>query len=452
MYQRILNNICIPLYENTFKKRNLLTYQTNLEASQWLSKEQIQKNQLQSLRELLSHAYANVDYWQKLFDGINLKPENIHSYQDFCRLPLLSKQIIREHDTRMLSENDTDDSWSKYTGGSTGNPLRIFYTPESHDNRVASTRRGYAWAGCRDGVKQFYLWGTSERHMSRFAKLKTRIHEAILRHKYFNCFYFDDARKQECVEILNRYQPAIIIGYTNALDSLARYMKANDLKFTFKIQSIISAAEKIHASQRQTIEEIFQAKVFNSYGSREFMLIAMECSEHEGLHLSSENLFVEIIGDDGKPVAPGEQGEIVVTDLHNYAMPLIRYRIGDLAIQARADNTCKCGRGLPMISDVSGRILDMIKLEDGNEVPGEFFVRFIGNKPGVVQYRVIQESLSVISVELVTNHLFTDVIQNAMEKDLRAVLGSQLIINIRFMDQLELTPSGKFRVTISRIQ
>jgi phenylacetate-CoA ligase len=182
------------------------------------------------------------------------------------------------------------------------------------------------------------------------------------------------------------------------------------------------------------------------------MLIAMECPEHEGLHLSSENLLVEIIGEDGQPVAPGEQGEIVVTDLHNYAMPLIRYRIGDLAIQAPENATCKCGRGLPMISDVSGRILDMIKLADGNEIPGEFFVRFIGNKPGVVQYRVVQETLNVINVELVVNQLFNDAILNNMENDLRAVLGHQLTINIHFMEQLELTPSGKFRVTVSLVQ
>jgi phenylacetate-CoA ligase len=451
MYQKILNNICIPFYENLFKRRNLLKYRKKLESSQWLMQEQIQNNQLQSLRALLSHAYVNVDYWKKLFDESNLRPEHINTYQDFCRLPLLSKEIIREHDARMLSKNDVDNSWSKYTGGSTGNPLRIFYTPESHDYRVASTKRGYAWAGCEDGMRQFYLWGTSELHMSPFDKLKTRVHQAILGHKYFNCFYFDDARKKQCVELLNLYKPKIIIGYTNALYSLARYIKEHDLKLTFKIQSIISAAEKIHDSQRETIEAIFQAKVFNSYGSREFMLIAMECPEHAGLHLSSENLLVEIIGDDGKPVAPGERGEIVVTDLHNYAMPLIRYRIGDLAIQAPENSICKCGRGLPMISDVSGRILDMIKLEDGNEIPGEFFVRFIGNKPGVVQYRVIQESLKVINIELVINYLFTDVVLNDMEKDLRAVLGQQLAINIHFMERLEPTPSGKFRVTISKI-
>jgi phenylacetate-CoA ligase len=133
-------------------------------------------------------------------------------------------------------------------------------------------------------------------------------------------------------------------------------------------------------------------------------------------------------------------------------MPLIRYRIGDLAIQAPENSTCRCGRGLPMISDVSGRILDMIKLADGNEIPGEFFVRFIGNKPGVAQYRVVQEAVDVINVELVVNQLFSDVILHDMEQDLRAVLGQQLTINMHFKDQLELTPSGKFRVTVSKIQ
>jgi len=243
----------------------------------------------------------------------------------------------------------------------------------------------------------------------------------------------------------------VVVAYPGALYRLARFIEDNDYELAFTPESIIAAAEKLFDSQREIIERVFQTKVFNSYGSREFMLLAMECPVHDGLHISSENILLEVLGEDGQPVPPGEQGEIVITDLHNYGMPFIRYRIGDQAIQGTPGHDCPCGRGLPKIDDVTGRTLDIIRLSDGTEIPGEFFVRFVGKNPGVIQFRVTQHALDQLIVELVVDQQFTRQILESIKINVSKILGDSVGLDYQIVDKLETTPTGKFRVTISYV-
>lgn len=451
MYARLFKNVLNPFFENVVKQRKVLKYRGELEKSQWLSREEILAIQMKNLSRLLIHAREHVPYWRNLFSDRGIDPESIHSYADFCRLPFLTKQIIRENGTDVLAQNLSGQMWSKFTGGSTGNPLKVFYTKVSYEYRVANSKRGYGWAGCEDGEKQFHLWGTAEYRLSLLQKCKIDLHNAFLRQQHFDCYHFDNDRKRSCIKQLNRYRPKVIVAYPEALFRLANFIREAELELTFRPEAIITGAEQIFDTQREVIEDVFKTKIFNSYGSREFMLMAMECPEHNGLHLSAENILLEIVGADGQPVAPGEPGEIVVTDLQNYGMPFIRYKIGDMAIQGHPDHLCPCGRGLPLINEVTGRTLDMIRLVNGNELSGEFFVRFVGNKPGVCQFRVTQETLTEITIDLVVDQLFTDAVFRTMENDLREVLGTDLKIVFNRVDQLQPSPTGKFRVTVSKI-
>jgi phenylacetate-CoA ligase len=437
------------LYETYVKRRKMLAYREFLENSQWWPYEKLQAFQWEELAKLLKHAYENVPYWRGQFDRLGLKPSDIKTYEDFCRIPVTDKKSIRENYEEMRAVNYNGKTWKKSTGGSTGEPLHFEYTPESYDWRVAASKRGYSWAGCEDGVKQAYIWGIAIGKVSPFKKLKECLHHLLLRQKYFNCFEFSEKEMAHAIVSLNRYKPEIIVGYTNPLYSFAKYIK-NHGKISFKPKAVISAAEALHDFQRKEISSVFGCGVFNTYGSREFMLIASECEKHKGLHINMENLLIEVLGDDGKPVKSGETGEVVITDLHNYGMPFIRYKIGDLAVFS--GEPCLCGRGLPMLRDVVGRSLDMIKVSNGNNIPGEFFPHLMKDFHEVKQFQVIQDKINSLVVKIVKAENFDESRLALMKDEIFKVVGREVNVSIVFVDEIPLTATGKRRVTISELE
>jgi len=449
MYYFLFKNLFNPFFEKAIKKRKMLEYLAFLNKSQWWSEGQLRTFQWQELQKLLKHAYNNVPYWQMVFKQLNLQPSDIKSYAEFRKLPMITKEDIRANKEQMIARNYIGKTWTKATGGSTGEPLELDYTPESYDWRVAASKRGYAWAGCEDGMRQAYIWGVAIGKQPLLKKWKEGLHHFILRQKYFNCFEFDQARMEQTLKELNRYKPQIIVGYTNPLYNFAKFVNNNG-GIKFAPNSVISAAEKLYQFQREEIEKAFGCRAFNTYGSREFMLIASECQEHKGLHINVENLFVEVIKEDGTPAQAGEMGDVVITDLHNYGMPFIRYQIGDMAIAS--EKNCPCGRGLPMLEDVVGRSLDMIKTPDGRFVPGEFFPHLMKEFSEVKQFQVIQEQLDRLVVKIVRSGSFQQSRLEFLQDEIRKVVGQSIRMDLQFVDEIPLTKTGKFRVTVSNIK
>jgi len=448
MYQHIFNNILNPLYESAIKRRNMLKYHKFLGKSQWWSLKELQRFQYGELSRLLQNAYENVPYWRRLFDKLSLKPIDIKNEKDLHKLPIIDKNDIRNNYDEMIATNYKNKTWKKSTGGSTGAPLHFEYTPESYDWRVATSKRGYLWAGCEAGIKQAYIWGANINKVSALQRIKENLHHAILRQKYFNCFKFNEEEMKRTLLALNRYKPAIIVGYTNPLYEFAKFASGcDDLKF--KPKAIISAAEKLHDFQRKEISKVFGCEVFNTYGSREFMLIASECDKHDGLHVNMENLVVEVIKEDGSPAKPDEIGEIVITDLHNYGMPFIRYKIGDMAIPS--DKQCQCGRGLPLLKDVTGRSLDIIKTSDGKNIPGEFFPHLMKEFQGVKQFQVVQDKIDHLLIRIVKKDELLDSKLSFMKNEIKKVTGTTVKVDISFVEDIPLTSTGKYRVTISEL-
>jgi phenylacetate-CoA ligase len=444
----LILRMCTQFYEKNIKRRKILNYRRLLESSQWWTKEKLLEFQWQELKKLLKHAEEQVPYWQKVFKDLGITSEDIKSYSDFRRLPIVTKEDIRNNKNLMIARNYLGKTWTKSTGGSTGVPLELDYTPDSYDWRVAVSKRGYAWAGCEDGMKQAHIWGVAIGKVPLLKRIKENIYHRILRQRYYNCFEFDEKKMKEVLRDLNSYKPEIIVGYTNPLYNFAKFVRDNG-RINFRPRAIISGAEKLHKFQTKEISEVFDCEVFNTYGSREFMLVASECEKHKGLHINVENLFVEIIKEDGTPAKSGEIGDIVITDLHNYGMPFIRYKIGDMAIAS--DRTCFCRRGLPMLEDVIGRSLDMIKTPEGRFVPGEFFPHLMKEFNWIKQFQVIQESLDNLAIKIVKNGLSDNGQLNFLQDEIKRVLGQRMNIDIQFVDEIPLTKSGKFRVTISNI-
>jgi len=447
MYYWLFKNIN-RVYETRVKKRMILGYRDTLEGSQWWKREDIEKFQWGELSKLLEHAYKHVPYWQNALGELGLRPEDIKAYADFHQLPVLDKDTIRDNYQDLLASDHRGKTWQKSTGGSTGQPLHFEYTSDSYDWRVASSKRAYGWSGAEDGRKTAYIWGGAIGKTPALRRFKEDVHHAYLRQRYYNCFGFTRRKMAEVLRDINGFRPDFIVGYTNPLYEFAKHVKKTGT-LTFKPVSILSAAEKLHEFQRKEISEAFGCPVFNTYGSREFMMIASECEKHNGLHLSMENLLVEILAKDGIPARAGQIGDIVVTDLHNYGMPFIRYRIGDLGIAS--DRHCDCGRGLAILEDVVGRELDILRSPDGRSIPGEYFPHLMKEFPEIRRFQVIQDNVDHLLIKIVKESEFSGNRLEVITDEINKVVGDKVKVEYEYVDDIELTATGKHRVTLCQI-
>ena len=369
MYEKLFNKVLYPLYETRIKRRRTLQYLNMFNESQWSGLEELKSIQWTNLKNLLKHAYEQSPYYKQMFDQLSLTPQNIYSYDDFSKLPICTREDIVKNKDKMIARNYQEKIINKSTGGSTGVPVQFALDDNSNQWRTAAAQRGYQWANCGPGQHTVHIWGVDVGNPTAFSKLKTNLYHRAYNRKMFNCFDFDEAEMKKCLDYISNKKPNGIVAFTSAVYNLAKFAEENSIT-NCSVPAVIIGAEKLYSYQRKLIERVFNTKVFNTYGCREFMLIAAECEKHEGLHTTVDNLFIEILRE-GKPVGPGESGDVVITDLHNYGMPFIRYKNGDIAVQG--DKPCSCGRGLPLIRDIDGRKMDEITATDGKLVSGGFF-------------------------------------------------------------------------------
>jgi phenylacetate-CoA ligase len=447
MLARLHRNFVLRLFER-FKGRNTFRYWRELEENQWLPRAELERRQLESLRRLLAHARTKCPYYRREWDRLGLDPARVQSLADYQAWPLLTKDLIRANRAEMRFAVPGQKLLAKATGGSSGVPLQFDLNMESHERRTAATYRGYNWAGAGPGTRQFYLWGVALGVRTWRQRKKDRFYDWINRRLTVNCFEFSRARTPEFLRQLNRYRPDAIVAYTNPLYAFARVLEEEKL-VPYSPRSIVVGAEKIYPFQRELIERVFRAPVFETYGAREFMLIGAECDRHSGLHVTIENLIVEVLEDDGRPTPAGKEGNVVVTDLTNYGLPFIRYVNGDRAIAGLTE--CSCGRGLPMLRKVIGRQLDMIGTPEGRCVPGEFFPHLFKEFPAVDRFQVLQETLDRIQIRLILRPGWNASDQDLLEKELRGALGPSIQIDIVPVSEIPLTPLGKLQVVLNRM-
>jgi len=446
--EALYRHLLIPAYESVYQRRKTLRYWHELEQSQWLGIEELEALQLSALQRLLRHADETCPYYREQWQAAGLRADAVQSLADFRRWPVLGKPQIREHRPAMRSERPAGRLIAKTTGGSTGAPLSFDLDLGSYERRNAAMLRGYTWAGASPGTKQFYLWGVPLEKRPARQVWKDRLFNALQRRRVVNSFALSDQTVPQILADLNRYRPDVIVAYTGALYQFARGLAEQKLR-PVSPRSLIVGAEQLHGFQRELIESVFQAPVFETYGSREFMLIGAECSEHRGLHLTTEQLLVEILDDDGQPAAPGELGHVVVTDLTNYGMPFIRYAIGDEAVAGFTQ--CACGRGLPLLGKVSGRRLDALCTPDGRRVPGEFFPHLLKDYAGIRQFQVVQPALDRLELHVVLAPSWTEAEQQHLLGRVAEIMGPQVALQWQPVPAIELTRAGKHRVVVSHV-
>jgi phenylacetate-CoA ligase len=285
-----------------------------------------------------------------------------------------------------------------------------------------------------------YLWGAPVGNVSRRQMLKTRAYEAMQRQLVINTFSQSDALWADVLARALRFRPVLIVGYVSSLEAFADYLRRMQRTIP-GVACAIAAAEPLHADARQRIEQGLGAPLFNTYGSREFMSIAAECDYRNGLHIHSENLVVETRDPDDHAAS-----ELLVTDLHNYGMPFVRYASGDLG--RITHDLCACGRGLPRLDRIEGRAVDALRTSDGRTVPGEFFPHLLKEIPELAEYRVEQKSLDHLVISAVLTHALSERSEALLRREIGAIFGPGTAWEVQRVDRIPRLNSGKRRVTV----
>jgi phenylacetate-CoA ligase len=311
-----------------------------------------------------------------------------------------------------------------------------------------------SWTGYYLGMPKIVLWGSERDMLVGRETLKNRVGWWLRNEYYLNAFRMTDSNMVDYVKVINKVRPVQILAYVESIYQLSRIIDQEGLE-VYPPQAIITSAETLYSYKREDIERVFRAPVFNRYGSREVGDIACECEAHHGLHVSPLTHYIEIIRDDGSPAAAGEVGEVVVTSLINYAMPLIRYRIGDMAIWAEAD--CPCGRKWPLLKEVTGRVTDTFITDTGTKVGGGYFEGLLYFKDWIKRYQFVQESYTLIRLIIVPAvpigqaRWIIEQERAEIEEKVCQVMGKDCSLKIEIVSEIPTSPTGKYRYTASKV-
>ncbi len=424
-------------------------YET-LSRTQWLGRTGMRDLQDEKLRRLVRHAYRNVPYYRARMQEIGLGPEDIRTQDDLARLPFLTKADIKKHlYFDIMSENhDKAQVLRIATSGSTGEPFVCFVDRAQLEIRWAATLRAQEWTGYRFGDPTVRLWHQTL-GMSKAQIRKEHLDARFCNRTFVPVFTLSDGNLEQMVKIIEGARPVLLDGYAEALDLMAHFIRSRG-GMSGRPRAVMSSAQTLPLPSRRTIEEAFGCQVFDKYGSREFSGIAYECDAHDGHHVVSESFLVEILKD-GRPAKPGEIGEVVITDLNNYCMPFLRYRIGDLAV-AMGDLPCLCGRSAPRLGAIEGRVQSIIVGTDGQYLPGTFFAHYLKELDYAIRrYQVVQEERGRISFRVVKGGRFSEEILAEVLATFREHLGRDMRIDVEFVEDVAMVRTGKIMGSVSRL-
>jgi phenylacetate-CoA ligase len=442
LYAPLLAKALFPAFE-AMRGRPTVGLLEYLHTTERWSVDALRDLQVGFLRRLLHHAYNHTKHYRGVMEAADLRPEDVHDVSVLERLPLLDRETTRAtHDARIAI--------TKTSSGTTGEPITVQYNEESRFWRDATRWRGYGWAGYEIGHRAMHYWGFGPPVTSWIQRNKTKLDRLLKRDLYVDCTPRGDAALYEAVAQLERFQPHVMVAYAAGAAALARFVNRHDLREWNDIPVIVGA-ERLWPEDRAEIIRAF-GPAFETYGSREVMLMGAECDMHDGLHLSMETMIVELIvreGDRIRQARPGETGEVVVTDLHNLAAPLVRYVTGDLAV-AHSEERCACGRGLLKIGPIEGRVTETMYDGNGDPVSGMVFsilIALLGNE--TKQFQIIQHADKRITMKVVAAD--APQLQEPTQQALRDWVVKYLPgipFTIQHVAEIPLTKAGKRKIVI----
>lgn len=443
MIEALSRNVFYPLWDLKDRSGRLDEHR-RLAASQWWSADRLRALQLDRLRQAVAYAFTNCAYYRDTWKA----PPLLDSAQDLQRIPLLSKQAVRDNIDAIRSDAYPVASLiTAKTGGSTGRALDLYFDARCQEWRNAAALRSDGWAGWRPGMLVAALWGTPPVPQTVKEKIRNALHDRMF---YLDTMRLDDSTMRGFAQEMNRRRARALFGHAHSLFVFARFLDTHRVSVT-PLAGIIATSMMLLESERKVIEQVFGCPVTNRYGCEEVGLIACECERHNGLHVNAEHVFVEILRADGTPAAPAEEGQIVVTDLVNKGMPLIRYAIEDMGVWA--DRVCECGRQLPLIERLVGRVADFLKRRDGSLVAGVSLVeKTVTAIPGIDQLQLVQTTLTRFDANLVPAASFTEESSAALRQVLQEVFGADVQVQIHVMERIPQERNSKYRFAICKVE
>ena len=391
--------------------------------------------QNERLERLLRHAYQTTSYYREL-----LKVES----PDMSQIPPLEKKNIREQVEHLCSEAFPKAQRLKNTtGGSTGAPLTFYQDRNYWNQRNLSVYYFDRWAGWDFGERQLIIWGALS-DIGTDRDWKHQLNNFWRNQYWLNGFHLTDATMRTAFQRMDRFHPQTILAYPSSLHQFATFLSETGMTPKWNLKGIITSAEMLHSHYRSLTETVFGTRIYNRYGGREVGLIAMECIAGR-MHINCRDLYLEI--DSPNPYTI--PGDILITQLNNYAMPFIRYRIGDIG--RLSDEMCPCGNQLPILAELLGRSTATFRTRIGTLIHGGYFTQQFYDVVGVSQFQLIQETLEHCVLKLVINAQWRETTRCHLIQKIQEALGADVIVTVKFVEEIPLPASGKREFTISRV-
>ena len=444
-YTAFISGLVFPLQER-LKRHDTVRVRQQLEVSQWWTPERVAELQMDRLRRLLSEAGQVVPYYQQLFKRLGFEPERLASLSELDQLPTLTKPLIRAH-FDALKHPSARGLARASTGGSSGQPLSFMIGRERVSHDVAAKWRATRWWDVDIGDPEVVIWGSP---IELGAQDRLRLwRDRMLRSTLLPAFSMTDANLDGFLQTIRRVRPRMLFGYPYSMAHVAAHAERRGQRMDdLGIRVAFVTSEMLYPHQREAIARVFGCPVANGYGGRDAGFIAHECPAG-GMHLTAEDLVVEILDEQGRSQPEGEAGEVVVTHLASRDFPFVRYRTGDIAT---LDNRpCSCGRGLPLLREIHGRTNDFLIAVDGTSIPCGAFTYLVRETPGIESFKIVQESLAHTSVKLVIGRGFDPDSAATLAANFRRRLGAETRIDISIVDEIKAEQNGKFRYISSKV-
>lgn len=401
LYTALLRHGAMPVMER-MQGISVSPHLRELEQSQWWTPQALRTLQAAKLRRLVQHAYQHVPLYRQLWDDAGISPASITTMEDLRQLPIVTKQQLRAaYPDRALADDADPAHVVPYTSsGSTGEPFRFVMSRAEKGVRWAVMFRCWAWAGFYQGTRYVNLMG-DHAHGALQGGWLQRLEQRLTRMLHIPAFAVHDERLDWVVETIVRFRPAVLRSYPATAHRLAEVLA--ERRIDLPLRAVLTTGEVLYPFQRHAIEQQFGCRVFDAYGG-DGMDVAFQCGHNTGYHINAETVLVEVLDEAGRPVAAGEEGQIVLTNLNNLTMPFIRYAIADVGA-VRAER-CPCGRGLPLLDHVVGRSSDQLVLPSGRALLMWYFTTLFRQTPGIDAFQVRQVAPDHLVVRLVPGREF----------------------------------------------
>ncbi|MGB5108082.1 MAG: hypothetical protein WBP29_05940 [Candidatus Zixiibacteriota bacterium] len=444
MYPWIARNlIYFPVQK--LRGETIRKYLREVQDFEQLSPEQMRQVQWQKLKMMLTRAVADSPYYRQLLQSRGIDVRDIHTFDDFRLIPFLTKSIIHDHFDELISRRRYRTS-ARRTSGSTGIPTPIIKDRQATAYMDAYMYHVYSWHGIGIGTRQARVWGMP---FGFVPKALTRAKDIAFNRKRLIAFNITTESAIAYYETILKFRPYFFYGQIHAMTEFCRILiesGRDPAKLGFQV--IVTTGELQVSALKQYLEESFRCRVVDEYGCTEAGIIAFECP-FGTMHAANHNLLLEVIDPaTNSPVAAGEEGEVAITELHGNAMPLIRYRIGDLV--RSEPSPCACGRNSQAIAGIVGRTSEMIVTPDGRHVNASILAYCVPKQ--IKRFRAVQHETEKLEVLLQSASPLSAGAAADFRKKLTSYLGNHITVEIACVDNIPPERSGKLRYFVSDIR